>query len=229
MFEQTTTRHNELIDPLLHVWGWEIPVYLFLGGLVAGMMILTGYFQLTKPARRMSCVCARLPLIGLVLLTLGMLALFLDLEHKPVRLAPLHDVRAHLRDVVGQLDPDPGLPGAAREPVRQAAGPLRGLLPLPRQRGDVVRAPPGSHLPGRCRQYRPGDRPRHLHRNPARVRWARARCGAVPSSVRCSCSPASRPPPRSCTSSPAIQRSDGGWNRPTRRFSRSNWRCSCCS
>ncbi len=83
MLEQTTTRHNALIDPLLHVWGWEIPVYLFLGGLVAGMMILTGYYQLRKPARRISCVCARLPLIGLVLLTLGMLALFLDLEHKP--------------------------------------------------------------------------------------------------------------------------------------------------
>lgn len=83
MLEQTTTRHNELIDPLLHVWGWEIPVYLFLGGLVAGMMILTGYYQLVKPARRMSCVCARLPLIGLALLSLGMLALFLDLEHKP--------------------------------------------------------------------------------------------------------------------------------------------------
>ena len=27
-----------------HVWGWEIPVYLFLGGLVAGMMVISGYF-----------------------------------------------------------------------------------------------------------------------------------------------------------------------------------------
>ena len=33
MIELTTTRHNPLIDPSLHVWGWEIPVYLFLGGL----------------------------------------------------------------------------------------------------------------------------------------------------------------------------------------------------
>jgi formate-dependent nitrite reductase membrane component NrfD len=79
MLEQTITRQNPLIDPVLHVWGWEIPVYLFLGGLVAGMMILTGYFQLARPARRMSCVCARLPLIGLLLLSLGMAALFLDL------------------------------------------------------------------------------------------------------------------------------------------------------
>jgi len=42
MFEVTTTRHNPGIDPALHVWGWEIPLYLFVGGMVAGMMILGG-------------------------------------------------------------------------------------------------------------------------------------------------------------------------------------------
>ena len=35
MLEFTTTRHNPLIDPQLAVWSWEIPVYLFLGGVVA--------------------------------------------------------------------------------------------------------------------------------------------------------------------------------------------------
>jgi protein NrfD len=44
MFELLTTRHNPLVDPALHIWGWEIPVYLFLGGWVAGSMALTGYF-----------------------------------------------------------------------------------------------------------------------------------------------------------------------------------------
>ena len=42
MIEYTNTRMNEMVDPGLHVWGWEIPLYLFLGGLVAGMMILGG-------------------------------------------------------------------------------------------------------------------------------------------------------------------------------------------
>ena len=42
MLEITTTRHNPLIDPQLAVWSWEIPVYLFFGGLVAGMMVLAG-------------------------------------------------------------------------------------------------------------------------------------------------------------------------------------------
>ncbi|MDZ7372071.1 MAG: polysulfide reductase NrfD [candidate division KSB1 bacterium] len=80
--EVTITRHNEMIDPTVHVWGWEIPVYLFLGGMVAGMMILSGYFFLKGRSRDLVCVCYRIPLIGLVLISLGMLALFLDLEHK---------------------------------------------------------------------------------------------------------------------------------------------------
>ena len=42
MNEFTNTRHNHLIDPVMHVWGWEIPLYLFLGGVVAGVMILAG-------------------------------------------------------------------------------------------------------------------------------------------------------------------------------------------
>ena len=33
MLEITTPRHNPLVDPHLTVWSWEIPVYLFLGGL----------------------------------------------------------------------------------------------------------------------------------------------------------------------------------------------------
>ena len=41
MTELTTTRANPMIDPLMHVWGWEIPVYLFLGGLAAGGMVLS--------------------------------------------------------------------------------------------------------------------------------------------------------------------------------------------
>jgi len=80
--EITTSRFNPQVDPGLHVWGWEIPVYLFLGGLVAGMMILTGYFLLTGRHRDPRSACHRLPGLGIALLSAGMLALFLDLEHK---------------------------------------------------------------------------------------------------------------------------------------------------
>lgn len=82
MLELSSTRHNELIDPILHIWGWQIPVYLFLGGLVAGMMIISGYFLLKGRTKETKCSCFYLPLFSLVFLSVGMFALFLDLEHK---------------------------------------------------------------------------------------------------------------------------------------------------
>ncbi len=82
MHEYTITRHNEMIDPSLHIWGWEISVYLFIGGLVAGIMIITGYFIFKGKYLDKNCVCRVLPLLGMILLSLGMFALFLDLEHK---------------------------------------------------------------------------------------------------------------------------------------------------
>ena len=82
MFELTTTRHNELIDPIFHASSWEIPVYLFIGGLVAGMMIISGYFLFSGRYKETNCSCYYLPRMSFLLLSLGMLALFLDLEHK---------------------------------------------------------------------------------------------------------------------------------------------------
>jgi formate-dependent nitrite reductase membrane component NrfD len=82
MIELLTTRHNPLVDPTLHVWGWQIPVYLFLGGWVAGSMVLTGYLQGRARAPGQPSVSDRLPWVGLLLISLGMGALFLDLEHK---------------------------------------------------------------------------------------------------------------------------------------------------
>ncbi len=82
MNEITITRHNPLIDPSLSVWGWEIPVYLFLGGMVAGMMLISGYFLFSGRYKETNCSCYYLPIMSFILLSLGMFALFLDLEHK---------------------------------------------------------------------------------------------------------------------------------------------------
>ncbi len=84
MIEFTTSRHNPLIDPSLHLWGWEIPVYLFFGGLVAGLMILSGYHILRAQwdHDRTHGHYVTAPLLSLALLSVGMFALFLDLEHK---------------------------------------------------------------------------------------------------------------------------------------------------
>jgi formate-dependent nitrite reductase membrane component NrfD len=83
MFEIDTTRHNPGVDPVLHVWGWEIPVYLFVGGMVAGMMILAGIAMLrvAKGEDPKKFLSIQTPLLGFMLLNVGMLALFLDLAH----------------------------------------------------------------------------------------------------------------------------------------------------
>lgn len=80
MTEIDVARHSHLIDPQLHVWGWEIPLYLFLGGMAAGLMILTSVLALRDPTR--SGTVRRLAFAAPVLVSLGMGALFLDLSAK---------------------------------------------------------------------------------------------------------------------------------------------------
>jgi formate-dependent nitrite reductase membrane component NrfD len=80
MFEIDSSRHSHLVDPHLHVWGWEVPVYLFLGGLAAGVMVLSSML-LGRQGER-SRATRWLPFAAPVLVSVGMGALFLDLEHK---------------------------------------------------------------------------------------------------------------------------------------------------
>jgi formate-dependent nitrite reductase membrane component NrfD len=80
MQEITNNRTNPLIDPTLHVWHYEIPIYLFLGGVVAGVMILTGLWMLWKPNENRSRGFSLTPWASPVLLSVGMFFLWLDLE-----------------------------------------------------------------------------------------------------------------------------------------------------
>jgi protein NrfD len=80
MHEIDLNRHSQLLDPALHVWGWEIPVYLFLGGLAAGTMIV-GTLLAGRRGER-SAAGRWLMFAPAALLSLGMLALFLDLSRK---------------------------------------------------------------------------------------------------------------------------------------------------
>lgn len=81
MNEITNTRHNHLIDPTMHVWGWEIPLYLFLGGVVAGIMIFAGWRMLRDREEESSTAMGLLPWTAPVAISLGMFFLWLDLEH----------------------------------------------------------------------------------------------------------------------------------------------------
>jgi protein NrfD len=82
MNELTSTRSNPLIDPGLHIWHGEVPVYLFLGGLVAGIMVLMGLRLLLQPDSPRSRALSLLPWSAPVLLSLGMLFLWLDLANR---------------------------------------------------------------------------------------------------------------------------------------------------
>lgn len=75
-------RTNPMIDPHLHVWGWEVPVYLFLGGLVAGLMVIVPLLEMKTGRISKSRAVRFMPFVALALISLGMGALFLDLEYK---------------------------------------------------------------------------------------------------------------------------------------------------
>jgi protein NrfD len=87
MHELDVARHSRFVDPQLHVWGWEIPVYLFLGGLAAGAMILTAVLSGRQgDAARGGLPGSRaarwLTFAAPVLVSVGMGALFLDLANR---------------------------------------------------------------------------------------------------------------------------------------------------
>jgi len=82
MTEIELNRHSAEIDPSLHIWGYEIPVYLFLGGVVAGIMILTPLIANRVQNEERSFSTRIGPFAAVALLSLGMLMLFLDLAYK---------------------------------------------------------------------------------------------------------------------------------------------------
>ena len=77
-----TARTNPLIDPSLHIWTWEVAMYLFLGGVTAGIIIFAAVVALMKKDREAPFASDRLALLAPIVLSLGMTTLFLDLEHK---------------------------------------------------------------------------------------------------------------------------------------------------
>lgn len=75
-------RNGGVVETHLHIWSWQIPVYLFLGGMAAGAMIISALLARRIPEGRQSLALRLLPFAAPLLLSIGMLALFLDLESK---------------------------------------------------------------------------------------------------------------------------------------------------
>jgi protein NrfD len=80
--EITSGKMNHHIDPILNIWGWEIPVYLFLGGLVAGIVVLSALMVILGKTKEMSTAASKIPVLAPIFLSIGMFALLLDLENK---------------------------------------------------------------------------------------------------------------------------------------------------
>ncbi len=75
-------RNNPLIDPQLHIWHWEIPLYLFLGGLAAGVLFFAALYTIRGRENDYRTAVKIAPFIAPIALTIGLIALFLDLHHK---------------------------------------------------------------------------------------------------------------------------------------------------
>ncbi|MCF8374531.1 MAG: polysulfide reductase NrfD [Bacteroidales bacterium] len=75
-------RDNLNIDPVLHIWHWQIPVYLFLGGLAAGLLFFASLYTIQNKDKEYRTAVKIAPFLAPFALILGLIALFLDLKHK---------------------------------------------------------------------------------------------------------------------------------------------------
>ncbi|MBM3853576.1 MAG: polysulfide reductase [Verrucomicrobia bacterium] len=82
--EYTTTRTNPGVDPVLTAWPLHVPIDLFAAAVAAGLMVLAGLHLLTaRPTRPQPMVtCTVGPFLGVILLSIGLTALFFDLSHR---------------------------------------------------------------------------------------------------------------------------------------------------
>ncbi|OGG98855.1 MAG: hypothetical protein A2600_13020 [Candidatus Lambdaproteobacteria bacterium RIFOXYD1_FULL_56_27] len=82
MIETVTNKLNPQVLPHLQVWGWEVPVYLFCGGLAAGLLVISSGILITRNEANFSYTVRLSALLSPIVLSVGMFALFLDLAYK---------------------------------------------------------------------------------------------------------------------------------------------------
>ena len=70
------------IDPSLEIWHWPISVYLFLGGLAAGLLFFAALITILGKDKEYPAAVKFASIVSPIALTLGLLALFYDLTHK---------------------------------------------------------------------------------------------------------------------------------------------------
>ncbi|HBH07151.1 MAG TPA: nitrite reductase [Flavobacteriales bacterium] len=74
-------RHIPNIDPHLHIWHWPISVYLFLGGLAAGVLFFAALVTLLGKEKEMTGVVKRATIVVPIALSFGLIFLIYDLKN----------------------------------------------------------------------------------------------------------------------------------------------------
>lgn len=77
----TSGRNNPLIDPILNIWHWEIPLYLFFGGMAAGVLFFASLYYLQNREKRYPSAIKHAPMYVPLFLVVGLAVLMLDLKH----------------------------------------------------------------------------------------------------------------------------------------------------
>ena len=73
---------NPMIDPQLQIWHWQISLYLFLGGMAAGILAIAALYFLRGKEKEYRTAVRITPFLAPFLLVIGLAALFFDLRHK---------------------------------------------------------------------------------------------------------------------------------------------------
>lgn len=69
------------IDPTLHIWHWPISLYLFLGGLSAGILFFAALYTILGREKELPTAVKRATVIVPIALIVGLIALIIDLKH----------------------------------------------------------------------------------------------------------------------------------------------------
>lgn len=77
----TSGRNIPFIDPVLQVWHWQIPLYLFVGGLAAGILFFAAYYAIKGKENYFPVAVKIAPILAPFILSIGLMALLYDLRH----------------------------------------------------------------------------------------------------------------------------------------------------
>jgi protein NrfD len=77
----TSGRHIPNIDPSLEIWHWPISLYLFLGGLAAGILFFMGLITVLGKEKEYPTTVKYASIVPPIALSVGLLALVYDLTH----------------------------------------------------------------------------------------------------------------------------------------------------